>query len=75
MRQLLIIGIDSSYALGFMQTLVQMYLNPRAGFKGLVGMGRKLAQRRSPDRIDGRPRGVGEGWRCDGRELRRVGRS
>lgn len=44
-QQLLIIGIDSSYALGFMQSLVQMYLNPRAGFKGLVAMGRKLARR------------------------------
>ena len=44
-QQLLIIGIDSSYALGFMQSLVQLYLSPRAGFKGLVTMGRKLAQR------------------------------
>ena len=44
-QQLLIVGIDSSYALGFMEQLLKMYLQPRAGFAGLKSMGMKLARR------------------------------
>lgn len=44
-QQLLIVGIDSTYALGFVETLMKLYLQPRAGFKGLKAMGKKLAQR------------------------------
>ena len=44
-QQLLIVGIDSTYALGFIESVMKLYLQPRAGFKGLVVMGRKLAQR------------------------------
>ncbi|MCW7537982.1 hypothetical protein OOT46_08985 [Aquabacterium sp. A7-Y] len=44
-QQILIAGIDSSYALGFMQTLMETFARPQAGFKGLLKMGKKLAQR------------------------------
>ncbi|MCM5679572.1 hypothetical protein M8A51_08505 [Schlegelella sp. S2-27] len=44
-QQLLIVGVDSSYALGFMEQLMKMYLQPRSGFTGLKSMGMKLARR------------------------------
>ena len=44
-QQLLIIGIDSSYAMGFMQKLMETLVRPQAGFAGLAKMGMKLAQR------------------------------
>lgn len=47
-QQLLISGIDSSYALGFMQKLLETALKPRAGFTGLASMGRKLARHYIP---------------------------
>lgn len=39
----LIAALDSTYALGYMQTLLRVTLSRRAGFAGLVAMGRKLA--------------------------------
>ena len=44
-QQLLIIGIDSSYAIGFVQKLMETLARPQAGFAGLAKMGMKLAQR------------------------------
>jgi hypothetical protein len=43
-QQILIAAIDATFALGFMERLLNTVLRPQAGFKGLASMGRKLAK-------------------------------
>ncbi|MCW7538827.1 hypothetical protein OOT46_13345 [Aquabacterium sp. A7-Y] len=44
-QSILIAAIDSTYALGYVQSLFETVMNPRSGFKGLASMGKKLAKR------------------------------
>jgi hypothetical protein len=42
-QQILIAAIDATFALGFVERLMNSVLRPQPGFKGLAAMGRKLA--------------------------------